>query len=393
MTDPQIDVQDEDEISLLDLLQVVVENIKLLVLGPLAIGLAALGIAFVIPPTYTATTVILPPQQQSSAAVALQQSLGAMSGLASASGVLKNPNDQFVAMIKSDFVADEMIASFDLLKRYHVDYKVDARKNLLAVSKITAGKDGLITIEVDDRDPVIAAEMANTYTEAFRKLLKKLALTEAQQRRIFLEKLVQENKQKLNEAQTVLEASGVNVSALKTNPGAFMGTAGQLQAMIMAKEVKLGSMRSFLSEAAPEFKLEKAELSALRQQMDKLQKNQPIGNTKEADYIIKSRDYFYYSSLFELFSKQYAMAVVDESREATVQVVDKAEPPERKSKPKKGMIAALSAVAGGFCLLLFVFIHHSLRQAQTNSETAEKVALLKRSWANTWRSTPPVDRR
>ena len=41
MTDPQIDVQDEDEISLLDLLQVLVDNLRLLVLGPLAIGLAA----------------------------------------------------------------------------------------------------------------------------------------------------------------------------------------------------------------------------------------------------------------------------------------------------------------------------------------------------------------
>ena len=35
--------RDEDEISLLDLLQVVVENLRLLVLGPLVIGLLALG--------------------------------------------------------------------------------------------------------------------------------------------------------------------------------------------------------------------------------------------------------------------------------------------------------------------------------------------------------------
>ena len=123
--EPEIVELDEDEISLLDLLQVLVDNLRLLVLGPLAIGLAALGIAFVIPPTYTATTVFMPPQQQQSAASMMMQSLGALGGLAGAATGLKNPNDQFVSMMKSDFVADELIARFDLLKRYDEDYLKD----------------------------------------------------------------------------------------------------------------------------------------------------------------------------------------------------------------------------------------------------------------------------
>ena len=58
------EMQDDDEISLLDLLQVVVDNLRLLVLGPLVCGLAALGYSYTIPPTYTAKTQFLPPQQQ-----------------------------------------------------------------------------------------------------------------------------------------------------------------------------------------------------------------------------------------------------------------------------------------------------------------------------------------
>jgi len=50
----------DDEISVLDLLLVVAENARLLIFGPLLAGLAALGIAFIIPPTFTATTRILP---------------------------------------------------------------------------------------------------------------------------------------------------------------------------------------------------------------------------------------------------------------------------------------------------------------------------------------------
>ena len=64
MTDTVQALPEDDEISLLDLLQTIVDNLRLLVLGPLAVGLAALGISFAIPPTYTAKTQFLPPQQQ-----------------------------------------------------------------------------------------------------------------------------------------------------------------------------------------------------------------------------------------------------------------------------------------------------------------------------------------
>lgn len=82
--DARLDEADDDEISLLDLLQVVVENLRLLVIGPLLAGLAALGISFAIAPTFTATTKFMPPQQQQSAAASMLQSLGALGGLAGA---------------------------------------------------------------------------------------------------------------------------------------------------------------------------------------------------------------------------------------------------------------------------------------------------------------------
>lgn len=81
LSNPAADPQ-EDGLRLLDLALPLAEHLKLLVLGPLLIGLAALGIAFVIPPTFTATTVFLPPQQQQSSASAAMSQLGALAGIA-----------------------------------------------------------------------------------------------------------------------------------------------------------------------------------------------------------------------------------------------------------------------------------------------------------------------
>ena len=110
----EANMQDDDEINLLDLLVVVADNLRLLVLAPVAIGLLALGASFFIPPTFTAKTKFLPPQQQQSGAAAMLQSLGALGGLAGAATGLKNPSDQFVAFLESTTVQDALIARFKL---------------------------------------------------------------------------------------------------------------------------------------------------------------------------------------------------------------------------------------------------------------------------------------
>ena len=155
----------DDEISLLDLLLVVAENARLLIFGPILAGLAALGIAFVIPPTFTATTRILPPQQQQGAAAMLASQLGALASVAGAAGLnIKNPADTYVALIKSRTVADGLIDRFNLLTVYEQKYRQETRKELEDATKVTTGKDGLITIEVDDKDPLSVPRISSTRT-------------------------------------------------------------------------------------------------------------------------------------------------------------------------------------------------------------------------------------
>lgn len=375
-------IEEDDEISLLDLLQVVVDNLRLLVLGPLAAGLLALGISFLIAPTFTATTKFLPPQQQQSAAASMLASLGALGGLAGAATGLKNPNDQFVAFLQSRSVQDALIDRFKLMDRYETEFRDSARKALGSNVKISSGKDGLITIDASDTDKVFAAQLANAYVEELRTLLGRLAITEAQQRRVFFEKQLNDAKDKLVKAELALKASGVNSNVLKTDPAAAIEGLARLKASIAAQEIKLASMRGYLTESAPDFKQAQTELSAMRQQLTRAEAAEPGNNSKDSDYVSKFRDFKYYETLFELFAKQYEMARIDESREgAVIQVLDVAVPPELKTKPKKALVAVLTTLATGFALLLFVFIRHALNNASQSPESAEKLAQLRRGWA------------
>ena len=371
---------DEDEISLLDLLLVVVDNLRLLVLGPLAAGLLALGICFVITPIFTATTKLLPPQQQQSSAASMLQSLGALGGLAGAAAGLKNPADQYVAFMKSRSLQDALIDRFKLMDRYEAKFRERARTSLDGNVVMTSGKEGLITVDVSDKDPAFAAHLANAHVEELGRLMTRLAVTEAQQRRLFFEKQLGNAKDNLIKSELILKASGIDSNVLKTSSAAVEGVA-RLKAGITAQEIKLASMRGYLTESAPDFKQAQTELAAMRSQLTRAQSSENATTGSDSDYITKFRNFKYDETLFELFAKQYEVARIDESREgAVIQVLDVAVPPELKSKPKKALIAMLTTLATGFALLLFVFVRQALRNAGQSPELTEKIDRLRQAW-------------
>jgi tyrosine-protein kinase Etk/Wzc len=148
-----------------------------------------------------------------------------------------------------------------------------------------------------------------------------------------------------------------------------------LKAAVTASQVKLQSMRSYLTEQSPEFRLAQSELGALQAQLSKAESASTAA--ADDDYIAKYRDFKYQETLFEMFAKQFELAKLDEARDgAVIQVVDVAQTPERKSKPKKAMIAVLATLATGFVLLLFVFVRQAWRNGLQDEATAQKLKQL-----------------
>ena len=345
---------DVPEIGLWELLQLLGEHWKLIVAGTLLAGVGAFGIASLIAPTFTARTTLLPPQQQQSAASAALSQLGALGGLAG--GAVKSPAEQYVALLESVTVADRIIDAYKLLEVYDEKYRQDARKELKSNVRIAAGKkDGMLSIEVDDHDPQRAAAMANSYVEGLRQLTSTLAVSEAQQRRVFFEQQLEQTKDKLTKAQVALQSSGFSQGALKAEPKAAAEGYARLRAEATGAEVRLQSMRRMLAEGAPELLQQQATLAALRDQLARVEQRDTAGN--DSGYVGKYREFKYQETLFELFARQYELARVDESREGgLIQVVDVATPPERKSKPKRSLIALAAALFFGLALSGFAIV-------------------------------------
>ena len=171
----------EEEISVLELLLVVVRRRRLIARLTVGLTLIAVAVSFLLPNKYTATTAILPPQQGGSTGATLMAQLSGLGSVASLAGGalgLKNPNDLQVALLKSQTVEDAMIDRFHLMDLYRAKRRSDARLKLEKRVEIENGaKDGLIRISVTDRDPRRAADMANGYVEEFKKFSSTLAVT------------------------------------------------------------------------------------------------------------------------------------------------------------------------------------------------------------------------
>src|SRR5258706_5154615 len=289
--DPASPAKPEARLSFIDLLLVLAANARLLIIGPLVAGVIALGISFFMQPIYTATARILPPAPSQSGSAALAIQLGNIAGVLGPN-VVKSPPDQYISLLKSNTALDDMIGRFKLRELYGAKYVDEARKALVGNTRITAGpKDGILSIEVDDSDPKRAAAIANGYIEQLRKVLNTLAITEAGQRRLFYGQQLKEAKENLAGAETALRASGVSEMLLKTMPQSALAGVAQLKAQITAQEIKLSSMRSFMTDSNPEVKLALNELVALKNELSKAEQANGKADGGGTDYVAKYREF------------------------------------------------------------------------------------------------------
>jgi|SRR6266542_5985209 len=379
-----------EEISLLDMAIVLAKN-KRLVLGlPLLMGLTAFAASFFLPNWYAATARILPPQQQSTSATLLSQ-LGPLAGLAGTSLGIKNPSDLYIGMLKSRTIADAVIQRFDLVKLYDEDTLYDTRKELdKRVTIASSNRENIIVIEVEDKDPKRAASMANAYVEELNKLTKTVAVTEAAQRRVFFEQQLVSAKEHLAEAEMVLRRTQESTGLIKLDDQgkAIIENVARLLGQVAVKEVQLTAMRSYATSMNPDLIRVQQELAGLRDQLARVEKERtskegnifvPTGKVPAAglEYLRNLRDVKYHETIFELIAKQYELAKIDEAKEGSiVQFIDRAVEPDKKSRPRRILIASLTVLVSLFLAVAAVFVKEVLAGVRGDSNQTRRLDLL-----------------
>ena len=385
----------ESEINLLDILVALgQEKLTVIVVTVLA-AIAGVVISLITPPTYVARTIIMPAQQSGGAsALAGLSGLAGLAGLSGMSGAVKSSDQLYIAFMRSQSVQMALIDQLKLKERYHSKNLEEARRDLTSNVSITADKSsGLLVIEAQDSDAEFAARLANQQVHELYVILSRLAVTEAQQRRLYYEQQIAKTQQNLplleisfKEAQ---KKSGVEVASL-------LSESGSLPGQIAAKELQLQILSRFATAQNPEMKRLSTEISALRSQLSRYElahaqakgsdKANSTGNVKATSPYQQEAAQAYTTlkiqeTLLDSFVRQLEAAKIDEAKEGpAMQVVDVARAPEIRAQPQRRKMVTAFTVIGLVIGLVLALLKALLRHTQSTPEGMQRLRDLRLAW-------------
>lgn len=363
---------EEDEINLLDLLLVLLKR-KWLILS--IVFLAIVGsviISLLLPVKYTATARILPPQESSPGISGLlSQTSGTLGDLAGSLLGSNSSADLYMGILQSRSAADQLVKAFDLKQVYHRKYMEDTYKELAHNTDIEVSrKTQVISVSVEDRSPERAAAMANMYLDALDRINRRVNVSEGHRKRVFLEKRLKKVKADLAQAESALQAfeQKYGVVAIKEQAKAAIEGAADIKGQIIAAQTELDVLKQFGTERQNDAVMLKARIAGLNQQLLKIEKGTPSTNKDEYFLSFKEipslgvklarlmRDAKVQEEVFKLITNQYELAKIEEAKDVnTIQILDHAVPPDKKSSPKRALIVILSTVVAFFIAVFLAF--------------------------------------
>jgi uncharacterized protein involved in exopolysaccharide biosynthesis len=390
MEEKEIEGIEEDEINLLDYLIVLAKRKKLIAGFTLFVSIITAVYSLILSPIYKAETTIIPPQDSRPDIQA--QLLSRFEGVTGISSNVLGEKSIFMDVIKSRTVLDRIIERFGLMELYDAKYRSDVRKKLNSDVNVKSDKTSrIISISVLNKDPKLAADMANAFVDELTNVVQNLAITEASQRRLFFEEKLRQAKDALIESEESMQQFQEQTGVLKVEDQAraVIESIADLRAQLAAKEVELKVMKTYTTANNPDLQRQEETLKGLKIELGKLEEKtgsspdtlMPTGRMPDVgtDYIRKLRDLKFNETLYELMGKQYEIARIDEARDAAIiQVIDPAIPPEKKFKPARRQMVTIAAFTSFFFAVFLAFFLEYVEQVTAGGSNEGRVQALKK---------------
>jgi len=269
----------------------------------------------------------------------------------------KSNNYNFFAVLHSRTTMEAVIKKFDLISVYDVsEHSLEKTiKELEDNVAFEEQNDDNITIEVYDKDPKRAADIANYFIEVLNEVSIKLGTQEARENREFIENRLTDVKRNLGATEDALSAfqkkSGMIITPEQTSS---VNAIAPLYVMKEKLELEVAVAEKNMSTNSPALEQMKLELSEL---------NKKVSGIPETGIqsLRLYRDAAIQEKILEFLVPIYEQAKIDEQKDVPViLVLDRAVPAEHKTKPHRLLIVFLSGTLSFFLFVLLTFILHGL---------------------------------
>lgn len=333
-------------------------------------------VAFIMPNWYSATVNVVPPKSTSLGFEGIMNNLSSTLkdiGLTKLGGKGEGAYSLLV-ILDSRTVKDSIIKKYKLMERYEIESgrMVDVRKAFEENLEIEAEKEGNYTITITDKDPKIAALMANDYVQIANGLAQNIFNLESRVNREYLQKRInatEENIARISDSIRIYSQSKLIFSP-QDQAKALSTALIDLKAEVMKQEIILDLLTNKYGKDDPYTVMQAGVINQLKTQLSNAQTQPGFGGNfalnKAAEVGIEfMRLYAEFETMNKV--KAFLIPMLEEARLNEIRqtqslfVVDKAIPPDKKIKPKRSLIILGSAIGLFILSVIFVLIFNSYK--------------------------------
>jgi tyrosine-protein kinase Etk/Wzc len=366
---------------------ILLENKWTILVFVLLSTLAGLIISLLIPNKYTASVNAVPPKTSTST---FESVLGSLSSTLKDIGLTKLTGKtegiySFLVILDSRAVKDSLIRKYRLDTVYNIPFTkmTKLRKTFESNLEIALEPEGNYVISFTDENPMRAAAVANDYIEISNSIGQQVIRTEASFNREYLEKRINSIDSVISVIIDSLQMYSKEklIFSPEEQAKAISTSYIELKANKISQEVIYDLYKSRFGENDPVTLTQKNILESLKSKLSDLE-NKPgfVGNFPLTSLTKVGSEFLRLYAELETYTKVKSILLplleenrLNENKQMQFLIVlDKATPPDQKSKPKRSLIV-LGAFFGSFilisCFLVFLYsFKNFLSSTKTNTE-------------------------
>ncbi|NIP42238.1 MAG: hypothetical protein GWO41_03590 [candidate division Zixibacteria bacterium] len=388
----------EKKNSFLIVLRSLVEHRGLILINVFVVTLAAVVISLLLPKWYKATAVILPPEKSESLselAVSMGLKSLALSGTGFALPVMASPSDLLASIAESRTVAERAVEEMDLVDVYEVEKKRSAIGILRKQMDVHVRADGIIDISYEEKDPELAASVANSIVRQLDNINRMTTVQKATELKRFILEELEKNEVNLREAETALQEFQRTHKAvsLDEQTAASINAAAELYSQLTLDKINLKVMEKSHSPDHPDVINLRYKISEIEKRLRELQEGSAMSDDTSAAflaipfseipeislrYMQLVRNLKREESLHEVLNTQLEQAKIMEAKDMpTISVLDWAVPPTNKFKPKRIYIVVTAMILSFVFSIVYAVAHDRWRDYKiSNPERYKDISVI-----------------
>ena len=360
---------------------------KNIIVNICVITIVTVVFSLIMPKTFTAVAVLMPPQSTSGNTFQ-SDSVNPLIPLSGLFGNFTDESMNLISIVQSRTVMEKVITKFNMIEFYKVDNIEEALEDLEDAAEFEIEEEGTIHISIAvetgwlhfNEDEIVAkqlcADITNAFVSELDELNKKLNVERASFYRKFIEERYLQNIKDLHTAEDKLKnfQETNNLVSINDQTAAVIESASIIKRKILLDQIQLEIYKDAFNPEHSKLEQLKKEIEEFKFKLNELQ-NGSINESSEdklfltiADipalgltHLRLQRELEIQTELFKFLTMEYEEAKIEEAKDIpTVQVLDVAKVPERKSKPRRALlvISILLVCLIGNSLVIITYVNY-----------------------------------